>query len=339
MSSLYLDIKYARIVGQRLARWKIKKENPFHANSRCQICGDSATNQNKARFHIIQQNDTLFCKCFNCDYSTNLFSFLKTYHSDIFSEYTFEKYRVTDSTPVITSKPIVETTRTTQIAVNSLDLQLVSNLDINHPVRSYVASRKLPKYPFMYVEKFFEFSKRYNEDLVNYTKDEPRLIIPFYDRNNNIFAYQGRDLLGKSSQKYITIIINKKIPKIFGIGKINFQKEVQIVEGPIDSLFLDNSLASVNASLVSTANRILPYINKSLITIVYDNEPRNKQIVKMYQDSINQGFNTVIWPTSPEKKEDINDLILMGKDPKKIIKANTYSGLHAQLQFQKWKKI
>lgn len=339
MSSLYLDIKYARIVGQRLDRWKIKKENPFHANSRCPICGDSATNQNKARFHIIQQNDTLFCKCFNCDYSTNLFSFLKTYHSDIFSEYTFEKYRVTDNTPVITSKPIVETTRTTQIDVNSLGLQLVSDLDINHPVRSYVAYRKLPKYPFMYVEKFFEFSKQYNEDLVNYTKDEPRLIIPFYDRNNNIFAYQGRDLLGKSSQKYITIIINKKIPKIFGIGKINFQKEVQIVEGPIDSLFLDNSLASVNASLVSTANRILPYINKSLITVVYDNEPRNKQIVKMYQDSINQGFNTVIWPTSPDKKEDINDLILMGKDPKKIIKANTYSGLQAQLQFQKWKKI
>jgi hypothetical protein len=339
MSSLYLDIKYARIVGQRLDRWKIRKENPFHLNARCPICGDSATNKNKARFHIIQKNDTLFCRCFNCDYSTNLFSFLKVYHSDIFSEYTFEKYRVTDSAPVITSKHIVETAKTPQIAVNSLDLQLVSGLDINHPVRSYVTSRNLPDYPFMYVEKFFEFSKQYNDDLVNYTKDEPRLIIPFYDRNNNIFAYQGRDLLGKSNQKYITIIINKKIPKIFGIGNINFQKPVTIVEGPIDSLFLDNSLASVNASLVSTANRILPYINKGLITICLDNEPRNKQIVKLYQESIDQGYNTVIWPTSPDKKEDINDLVLMGKDPKKIINANTYSGLQAQLQFQRWKKI
>jgi hypothetical protein len=134
-------------------------------------------------------------------------------------------------------------------------------------------------------------------------------------------------------------VINKKVPKIFGVDKINFKKPVTIVEGPIDSLFLDNSLASVNASLVSTADRIKPYINRSLINLVYDNEPRNRDIVKMYQDAIERGYNTVIWPTSPDKKEDINDLVLRGKDPKKIIADNTYSGLSAQLQFQRWKRI
>lgn len=80
-------------------------------------------------------------------------------------------------------------------------------------------------------------------------------------------------------------------------------------------------------------------VHRSLINLVFDNEPRNKDILKMYQDAIEQGYNIVIWPTSPDKKEDINDLVLRGKDPKKIIADNTYSGLSAQLQFQRWKRI
>lgn len=344
MSTLYLDIKYARIVGQRIEKWKIKKENPFHGSGRCNVCGDSATNKNKTRFHIIQHNDTLFCRCFNCDYSTNLFSFLKTYHSDIFAEYTFEKYRIIGNSPIVTTKPIVtvplELTRTPPTELFSLGLGLISELEINHPVRRYVAARKLPNYPFMYCEKFYEFSKQFNEDFDNYSRDEPRLIIPFFDRAGNVYAYQGRDLLGKSNQKYITVIVDKKIPKIFGIGQVNFKKPITIVEGPIDSLFLNNCLASVNASLVSTAEKLKLGINKTLdITLVYDNEPRNRQIVKMYSEAIASGYKVVIWPTSPDKKEDINDLVIQGKNPQKIIDKHTYSGLSAQLQFQKWKKI
>jgi hypothetical protein len=159
----------------------------------------------------------------------------------------------------------------------------------------------------MYTPNFYEFSRKYNPDLNNYSSDEPRLIIPFFDRNGGVFAYQGRDLLGKANQKYITVVINKKVPKIFGIDKINFKKPITIVEGPIDSLFLDNALASVNASLVSTADRIKPYINRSLITVVFDNEPRNFHITKMYQGAIERGYNIVIWPTSPDKKEDKKD--------------------------------
>lgn len=332
------------MVGQSIERWKIKKDNPFHGNGRCHICGDSVTNKAKTRFHIIQHDNTLFVKCFNCDYSTNLIGYMKTYHPALFQEFLFERYRVdgNQNAPIITNKPVicVEPIKTIPDRLFTLDLPLVSDLPVDHPVRLYVASRKLPDYQFMYCEKFYNFSSQYNEELGKSGRDEPRLIIPFYDRHGNVFAYQGRDLLGKSQQKYITIVIDKKIPKIFGIGSVDFSKPIKIVEGPIDSLFLDNCVASVNASLVSTATKLLIGINKTLdITLIYDNECRNKEILKMYETAITAGFKIVIWPTSTDKKEDINDLVLQDKDVKKIIEKNTYSGLMAQLEFQRWKRI
>lgn len=351
MSDLYIQIKYARIVGQSIERWSIKKDNPFHGNGKCHICGDSAKSSSKKRFHIIQHSDGLFVKCFNCDYSTNLNGYLKTYHTNLYQEMIFEKYKdaATSNAHIITTpkfddnvlKPVI----TSPDRLFTLSLPLVSSLPKDHPARLYVASRNIPEYPFLFAENFYAFSSQFNEDLLDEngvlkTKiDEPRLIIPFYDKKGNCFAYQGRDLSGKSGLKYITIRINKKIPNIFGLDRVDFSKPITIVEGPIDSLFLKNCLASVNASLVSTAEKLKSVINSNLITLCFDAEPRNLQICKMYQDAITKGYRIVIWPVGHGEKVDINDLVNLGKDPQKIIDQNTYVGLTAQLMFDRWKKI
>jgi len=342
MSDLYIQIKYARFVGQNIERWKIKKENPFHGNGRCNICGDSATSKSKCRFHIIQKDDCLFVKCFNCDYSSNLIGYIKTYFPSLHSEYIFERYKSNATAgPVIVSKPIAaqEPPRKAVVELTTLDICYIKDLPTSHPARLYVDSRHIPEYPFQYTDRFFEFASKYNPDLNVSSKDEPRLIIPFFDRVGNVFAFQGRDLSGKSSQKYITIRINPKIPNIFGLDRADFTKPVTIVEGPIDSLFLKNCIASVNASLVSTAEKLKTVINRDLITLVFDAEPRNLQICKMYQDAITKGYKIVIWPVGHGEKVDINDLVNMGKDPQKIIDQNTYSGLSAQVLFDRWKKI
>lgn len=339
--SLYLEINYAKMVGSSLDRFKIKKESPFHANARCPVCGDSATNKSKTRFHILQKESKLICHCFNCEYSASFTYFLKTYYVNLYNDYFFEKYRKDTIKPE--SKPIPDTdlipTRIVQGKKIKLDLVLLSDLPETHPAVIYAKSRKLPDYPFMYAPEFYKFSSQFNEDLSEYKKDEPRLIIPFFDREGSVYAYQGRDLSGKSNQKYITITINPKIPKIFGLDRISFKKPVIIVEGPIDSLFLDNCLASVNASLVATAKKLSSAINSTLLTLTFDNEPRNSTIVDMYQDAIKVGYKIVIWPKSVEGIKDVNEMVLSGKDVKKIIGQNTYSGLSAQLAFQNWKKV
>jgi hypothetical protein len=338
---LYLQIKYARMVAQTLERAKLKSESPFHINSRCKICGDSATNKSKTRFHIRDHKGVIFCSCFNCGYSNSLVNYMKMYEPSLYNEYTFEKFKVNgnDSDPVITFKPTEEPTIIASAAIFTLPLVLVSTLDENSVVSRYVASRHLPDYPFQYCENFFKFSSQFNPILGNMEKDEPRLIIPFFDRKGNVYAYQGRDLSGKSKLKYITVIVNPKIPLVFGIDRVDFKKPLYIVEGPIDSLFLPNCVASVNASLVATAKKMKAAININSTVLVLDNEPRNSVICKIYENAIKEGYRVVIWPKSVDGKKDINDLVLAGLDPIKIIAKNTYSGLMADLQFKQWKKV
>jgi len=71
---------------------------------------------------------------------------------------------------------------------------------------------------------------------------------------------------------------------------------------------------------------------------IYDNEPRNKDIVSRISKCISDGEKVVIWPSTINEK-DINDMILSGLDVKSVIELNTYSGLEAKLKFTTWKKI
>ena len=107
-----------------------------------------------------------------------------------------------------------------------------------------------------------------------------------------------------------------------------------ITEGPIDSLFLDNAIALAGADAVVN-------IQHSQCTMIYDNEPRNKQIVDRMMNAVHNNFNLVIWPKSLENK-DINDMIIAGKTPAQvasIIYSNTFCGLSALQQINSWKRI
>jgi hypothetical protein len=284
----------------------------------------------------------LICFCHNCNYSASFAFFLKTFHPTIYSDYTFEKYRIDANAKPIINKPIFNEsalipTRTAQNRLFVLPLPLVSNLPESHPARLYVTSRRLPEYPFMYADKFYSFSSQFNQNISNDKQDEGRLIIPFFTKEGNCFAYQGRDLSGKSGQKYITVLVDSKIPKLFGYNRVNFGKPVTIVEGPLDSLFLSNCIASVNANLISTARKLSGILPQERATIVFDNEPRNPTILSMYADAIKLGYNVVVWPKECSGIKDINDMVLSGLSPEKIIRGNTFSGLMAQIEFQKWK--
>ena len=341
MSILYIELKYARMVGPRLLLWRVKKDSPFHGNARCPVCGDSAQSKTKTRFHITEHDGMVFCSCFNCDYKNSLTNFLKAHHPDLHSELVFEKYRVTgDSAPLIigSGEPLKSVVKPTESALKRLALPRVSDLPETHFCTEYVKARQLPTYEFYYAEKFLEFSKQYNPD-VGDTTDGPRLVIPFFDKDGNIYAFQGRDLTGKSSLKYITITVDKRVPKIFGLNRLDKNSELLIVEGPIDSLFLPNCIASVNASLISTAKKVSPLINKSQVTLIYDNESRNKIIVGHYKEAVSLGYKIVIWPQSVSAYKDINDMVKANVDVLRVIKNNTFSGLMAQIELNKWKKV
>ena len=109
------------------------------------------------------------------------------------------------------------------------------------------------------------------------------------------------------------------------------KKKIYVVEGPIDSLFLDNCIAVAGADFNNVQGDL---------TVIYDNEPRNKEIVKQIEKTISQGRSVVLWPDSMKEK-DINDMILRDYSIDKImeiINKNTYSGQRGEWEVRNWKK-
>jgi hypothetical protein len=76
-------------------------------------------------------------------------------------------------------------------------------------------------------------------------------------------------------------------------------------------------------------------------TIIFDNEPRNRELLKQIEKEIKKGHKVVLWPDSMKWK-DINDMIISGYTKhqiQKIITDNTFEGVVAQLRFAEWRKI
>jgi len=198
-----------------------------------------------------------------------------------------------------------------------------------------VEKRKLPEESFcdLYLcESFFKFTNSIIKGkFPSLDGDHPRLLIPFRGEDGEVFAYQGR-AFGNEQPKYITIKIDEERDKIFGLDKVNKSKPILVVEGPLDSLFLDNCIAVAGANFSNIEGDLI---------IIFDNEPRNKEINKQIEKTIDQGKSVCLWPDSMTHK-DINDMIIAGytkEQVQEIITNNTFSGASAKLRFAEWRKI
>jgi hypothetical protein len=134
-------------------------------------------------------------------------------------------------------------------------------------------------------------------------------------------------------------MLDESKPKIFGLDTLERNsKDIYLLEGPIDSLFVDNAIAAAGGDLLSQVETL--GLQKEQIVVVFDNEPRNAEVVSKIEKSINAGYRTTLWPEYIEQK-DVNDMILAGYTSdqiKNIIDSNTTSGLEAKLKFAIWRK-
>ena len=202
----------------------------------------------------------------------------------------------------------------------------VSDLPSDHFCRKYCEGRKLPLDLVYYTEQFSKLADYAGIKV----KDNKRLILPFFDEDGKLFALQGR-AFEPGAIRYLTVLYDKSKEKVFGLDRVDFNETVTVVEGPIDSFFVKNAIAMAGSAGLNNK-----YFTNSVIC--YDNEPRNKAIVNKVKKSIDQGFKTVIWPTSLTEK-DINDMVLAGYDVNQLILDHTYSGLQAAIKFNEWKRV
>lgn len=320
----HVDAKYVNLLSTRLE--KFKRVKPTLYNFRCPICGDSKKNKNKTRGYIYEVKSNTNFKCHNCGASMSLNNFLKEIDVVLHKQYTMEKFKtgftgrnfVTEE-PVFKFEPPKFKTK--------LNLPKASD---NPRSAGYLTSRKLDPSMFYYAKNFKKFTNRLKQTFDDEKLDEERIVIPlFYEKN--LIGFQGR-ALGPSKVKYITVMLDDNAPKIYGLDTINKNEKVFITEGPFDSTFIHNAIAMCGADAdISNWGICNP-------VWVYDNEPRNKEIVERISRTIDNGDSVVIWPTSIEEK-DINDMVMLGLDVQSVIESNIYSGLEAKLKFTTWKKI
>ena len=328
----YIDSKYLSIISPQLL--KFKKKGDFLWNFRCPYCGDSQKSRSKARGFVYRKKNDLFFKCHNCGAGTTIGNLIKYVDSKIHKDYIMERYRSGVKTnnpepefhfnaPVFRKKGILK------------GLQSIEDLPTDHPARAIVEKRLIPSKSLcdLYLcESFFKFTNSIIPNkFPSLDGDHPRLLIPFRDEQGEIFAYQGR-AFGKEQPKYITIKIDGDKDKVFGLDRVDRSKPIYVVEGPLDSLFLDNCIAVAGADF----NNL-----RGDLTVIYDNEPRNREINKQIEKTIDQGKKVCLWPDHIKHK-DINDMVVAGSTKEQIqeiIVDNTFSGVAAKLRFSEWKKI
>ena len=337
-----IDLKYCGILSSQLEGFAVKSTQPYRANMRCPVCGDSASNKHKKRGWLLEQRDNSFVAyyCHNCNASMNLDSFISTVASSLSAEYhkekNFAKYRDNNVSKVVEKKQD-DITKIRRKPPSLRALKGIGSLNIGHSAKKYVTSRGIPSrkhYRLFYVKNFNAWINTIIPNKFKEGFDESRLVIPLYDKNGNMFGVSGRSLNPKSELRYITIMFDETKPKIYGLDEVDFTEPYYVTEGAIDALFVNNSLAMVGADFDTTALE-----HQENMVIVFDNEPRNLQIVKRMEQMVKDGFQIVIWPTQPEKKEDINDMVLKGLDVNSIIRKNTYKGLMAELKLSEWRKV
>ena len=319
-----IDSKFIGLLSSRLSKFKRVKQGLY--NFRCPICGDSKTSKNKARGYIYAVKSNTNFKCHNCGASMSLNSLIKKLDVILHKQYTLEKFKdghtgrnfVADEPKFVFEKPKF---------AQKIVLPLCSEVAV---ARTYLQNRKIDPTKFYFAENFDEFVRTFEGVDYSYMGRESRIIIPLF-RERNLIGFQGRSL-GPNKIKYITVMLDDNAPKIYGLDTIRGDAPVFVTEGPFDSTFVRNSIAMCGAD--ADVNRW----GISDPVYVYDNEPRNKEIVTRIDKTIQRGDKIVIWPNNIMEK-DINDMVIAGHNVQNLLESNTYSGLEAKLKFNLWKKV
>jgi hypothetical protein len=357
--SEWLERKYINLVGSSLRNFKQKSPYLFVAS--CPLCGDSQRNKFKARGYFYTKKDQFFYKCFNCGESMTLLRFLKEVSYPLWVDIQREMLEEGDPRA---SQRVGEIYHTEQEVSATSEaprfdtdfvlsrMQSVDKLPTTHPARMFVSDRSIPTAfwkKLYYQPKFFEWSNQLKPGSFPNSdgRDEPRLIIPFRGPDEHLFGYQGRSLDPNSSgrTRYYTVMLDHTSPPIYGLDTLDKNSRAYAFEGPFDSMFILNSVAALGGVI----QRDLPSLGMSMdmLTIVYDNEKHNADVVKNLRRAANRGYRVCVWPSDVVDK-DVNDMVrtrmrLTGESVsqaslyvKGVIDENTFEGMEAQFLIEEW---
>jgi len=341
---LYVDVKYAALVGSRIKNFKQKGQYLWQYT--CPHCSDWTSEKPKARAYIYRKKTDLFTKCHHCGHGSNVGNLVKHFDDQLYKEYVLERYKNNVSkfsdhkdVSVVLPKP------SRAIPIDEVVDDVLSPLKRvdtmgDHPARQYVLSRKFQaehEKLFYYAPKFKKFVNSLVKKFTNVDENEhPRLIIPYFNRHGKVIGFNAR-AFDDREPKYMMIRLDEEAEFVYGLDRVDYSKPIFATEGEFDSLMLDNGVAVGGASKFMSAPMEKMKAN---LVLIHDNEPRSKEVTKIVAKTIQEGYNCFLPPeTFPYK--DLNEAIKAGvtrDELKEVILENSFQGLKAELRFSQWKK-
>lgn len=285
----------------------------------CPFCGDSASDSNKKRAHILLEGKFkgLF-KCFNCGKSMDIRSFFKSFDVD-FDMATTDKLIEMGETGRYSKETFVDTGLNMIVDISEIEKFAVDVEQLKR-ICGFVDISQSNKN-----EGYYYLVKRCQFNFSNFLYDPAgrNLIVLNRISNGGIIGFQKRDLTGTRKAKYLSYNLARihkdflkddiEIPEklnnlslVFNLFNVNISKRIIVTEGPMDAFLLNNAVASAGAGKAIPLNLNFYYL--------YDDDPTGRE---HSLSQINSGHYVFLWSRMKEdlglperKKWDVNDVII-----------------------------
>lgn len=334
--SLYIDKKYINLISSMLPKFKWKKDNL--ANCRCVICGDSTKSKGKARGYFFAKNNNFFYKCHNCSAGLSIYNFLQHVAPGMCKDYALERFCAGENRGNFKKPTLEDVYPVPATKPRTYHFNYLGDLPEDHKAIKYVKARQIPTDKWQdigYTENVSQLAEDFDESYKDRFSKEDRLVVVIRG-TNGICGFQCRTFQTKIKRglKYFTLKHDGDVC-YYGMDSVDVSKKYYVLEGPINSMFLPNSIATLGSSNFLSVGEKMPDDNA---VYVLDNEPYKIETLQIMDKLIKANKNVCIFPDTITHK-DINDMVMAGLDVKKIIDENTYNGLKARLVFNTWKKM
>lgn len=298
------DFVIEKYVMKALARYDsraLPKSNLI--TCRCFVCNDSK-NKSKRRGYFLKGNRkhdhwTYVCHNDSCDAQDGMDvkKYLKNYFPDIYEEFRKEAYLNNYFNDEVSTNHKFDYKEPEK--VESDDVKHFSNIlkgssELFTLALDYCKFRKIPEEIY---SKFF---------VATGGVFQGRLVIPFYDNFGKIYYYTARTLIG-STPKYLNRRFgDKKIYNIFGIDK---SLPVIVLEGPIDSMFVKNSIAIVGLKMSEESLEEIKDLKRYFI-LDNDKGGRKNSLKWLQKEEYVFNWKKFLNDLKLDGVKDINDLVL-----------------------------
>jgi len=279
--------------------------------ARCSLCGDSAKNPRKRRFNLKYKSDGTAgtYHCFNCGASgtfVQLYAQVKGLtKSEAYGQIrrsAFKNIKASLSKP---KKTVPE--------------QLVIPDNFNAMRKDWLGLGDTPKgavqTEFQARLKSFLYKRCLPESYPFYIgiggPTKGRIIVPIFDRNDDILYYQARSLDSSATQKYMNPTLTTKKAIILNEHRFARDKYIVVVEGPIDAICVgDQGTCVFGASVDDVVLGRLRSLTDKGVVIALDSDSDGLRGTKKIMDKSRYAKSLFYFTMPYTDVKDINQWLM-----------------------------